>query len=110
MLAGRRPWRELRRLARTRHGAAGGLIDQRRELWVWAQRPAGRDRVGVQVEQAAAAADRHGEVAQVGQRQLAGDVLRTRAQRYHAGAVRQPERTAVGTVTPLLDTWYRRRR
>ena len=57
----------------------GRLGHQRREHRVRGEQVADRHRVGVQVEQPAAAADRDGQVAQVGQRQLAARCSRARA-------------------------------
>ena len=61
------------------HPPSGRLVDQRGEHRVLAQQVVHGDRVGVQVEQPPAPADRGGQVAQVGQGQLAGDVVRPAA-------------------------------
>lgn len=66
---------ELGLVDRARHPAARAPLDQRGEQRVGAEPLVDGDRVGVQVEQAAAAADGHGQVAQVAQGEPAGDVV-----------------------------------
>lgn len=67
LLAEHRAYGELRRVDRARHPAAGAGVDQRGEQRIRAQLVVHGDRVGVQVEESAAAADGLGEVAGVGQ-------------------------------------------
>ncbi len=100
------PHGELGLVDRARHPAAGALVDQRCEQRIGAQPFVDGDRVGVQVEQAAAAADGHGQVAQVAQGEPAGDVVGAGGERDDAVPVRQPERAPVGAVPPLLDAGY----
>ena len=95
LLAEHRAYGELLAVDRARHPAAGRLDDQRREHRVGAEQVVDRDRVRVEVEHPAAAADRDREVALVGERELAGDVVRHRPQRDDTVAVRQPQRAAV---------------
>src|SRR5690606_19812649 len=88
--------RELRRVDRARHPAAGGLVHEGREDGVRAQVAVDGDRVGVQVEQAAAAADGDGQVAQVAEGEPAGDVAGARGEGDDAVPVRQAQGAAIG--------------
>ncbi len=97
---------ELRLVDRARHPAAGCLVDEGRERGVGPQLLVDRDRVGVEVEQAAAAADGDGEVAGVAQGEPAGDVVGARGQRHDAVAVREPQRAPVGAVPPFLHAGH----
>ena len=106
LLAEHRPHGELGAVDRARHPAARRGRDQRREQRVGGELVVDGDRVGVEVQQAAAAAGRGRQVAQVGQAEPAGDVPGSGvpgAQRDDAVAVRQPQGPAVGAVPPLLD-------
>lgn len=103
LLAQHRPYGELRRVDRTGHPAPGGLVHERGQQRVGAQLLVDRLGVGVQVEHPAAPTDGDGEVAQVGQREPAADVVGLRGQGDDAGAVGQAQRATVGAVTPLLD-------
>ncbi len=102
--------REFRGVHRARHPAARCLADQRGENRVFAQEIGHGHRVGVQVEQPPAAADRDGEIAQVGHGQLAGYVLRSRPERHDAPPVRQAQGAPVRPVPPLLNPRNRGRR
>ncbi len=67
------------------------------------------DRVGVQVEEAAAATQGGGQIARVAEVKPGRHVIGARGQGDEAGTVRQPQRAAVGAVTPLLDAGHRGR-
>ncbi len=103
LLAENGPDGELGGVDGTRHAPARRLGDERREDGVGGEPLVHGDRVGVEVEQAAAAADGEGEVAQVGEGQPAADVVGGRGEGGDARTVRQVEGAAVGAVAPLLD-------
>ena len=106
LLAEHRPYGELRRVDGARHPAARRLVDQRREQRVGAQLVVDGDRVGVQVEHPAAAADRDGQVAQVGEGEPAGDVVGLRGEGDDAVPVREAQGAPVRAVAPLLHAGY----
>ena len=87
---------------RARYAPAGRLGDQRGEQRVGGSCASIADRVGVQVEHAAAAADRDGQVAQVASdsRQTSGRACGGQRRDRPRG---KPQRAAVGAVPPLLD-------
>lgn len=67
--------RELGLVDGARHPAAWRLVDERREQQVGARLLVDGDGVGVEVEHAAAAADRDGQIALVGEDEAAADVV-----------------------------------
>ena len=110
LLAEHGAYRELRRVDGARHPAARCLVDQRRR--VSGRCAAGRRRRPGRRRGRAGGGSRviaDGQVAQVGQGQLAVDVVRAAvAGSRHAMAVRQAQGAAVGAVTPLLHARHRR--
>ena len=109
LLAEHRADGEFRRVDGARHPAAGGLGHQRGEHRIAAEQITDRHRVGIQVQQPPAPADRDGQVPQVGQGQLAGDVLGPGPQADDAMGVRQPQRPPVAAVPPFLHPGHRGR-
>ena len=110
LLAQHRPDGELGRVRRPGDPPSGRGGHQGCEDRVGGEVPVDGGRVGIQVEERAAARDRGVEVAVVGQRERGIHVLGTRLRRSqcdHARAVRQPDRAAVGAVAPLLDAGHR---
>jgi hypothetical protein len=89
------------------HASSGSTRHPRREHLVLRQLRVHRHGIRVEVEQATATGHRGGQVAQVGEREPAGDVGRLRGEGDDAGAVRQPEGPAVRPGAPLLDARHR---
>jgi len=104
------PDRELVGVDGARHPAAGGLGHLWGEHRVGGQQFGDRLGVGVQVQQAAAAADGDGQVPQIGQGQLAADVLGPGPQGHDRVPARQPHRAPVAAVPPFLDARHGGRR
>ena len=102
-----RPDGQLRAVDGTGGATAGHRAHEVGEHGVPAQRLVDRDRVGVEVEQAAAAGDGRPQVAQVGQgERCSGRPRRRRSSATIAGAVREPEAAAVDAVDDLLDAGH----
>ena len=95
--------RSVARVDGVRDPPARGFVDQGRECRVRAQQLVNRHRVGIEVEKAAAPADRHLQVSRVTEPQSCADVIGQRSQRNNPVTVRQAQRPAVGPVAPLLD-------
>ena len=72
LLAEHRADREFGRVDRAGYPPARGLVHERGKQRIAAKQIVHGDRVGVEVEQPAAAADRDGQVAQVAESELAG--------------------------------------
>ena len=108
LLAEHGPEGELGRIDGPRDPPAGRLADQGRQHRVGAEQVGHGHRVGVEVQQPPAAADGAGQVPQVGQGQLAADVIGRGRSATIAVPVRQPQRAPVGAVPPFLDAGHRR--
>lgn len=106
LLAQHRAQCELGLVDRAGHAPAGCLVHQGCEDRVGAQPVVDGDRVGVQVEQAPAAGESDGQVAQVAEGEAAGDVVGVRGERDDAVAVGQAQGAAVGAVPPFLDAGH----
>ncbi|MDQ0948485.1 hypothetical protein QFZ24_002408 [Streptomyces phaeochromogenes] len=106
LLAQHRAYGELGLVDRTRHPAARRLVDERGQQRVRTQLVVDRDRIGVQVEHAAAAADGDGQVAHVAEGEPAADVVGRRGERDDAVAVGQAQGAPVRAVAPLLHAGY----
>ncbi len=78
--------------------------DQRTEQRVGRQDLVDRQRIGVEVEQAPAALDRDRGVAQVGELELAGDMVVVERQLHRAETVRQAQHPSVRPAVDALDT------
>jgi hypothetical protein len=110
LLAEDGPYGELRLVDRARDASARRLVHQRRQHRIRTQLVVHRDRIGVQVEHAAAAADGHGQVAQVAEGEAAGDVVGLGGEGRDAVAVGEAEGAPVRAVAPLLHARYGGRR
>lgn len=106
LLAEHRPYGELGLVDGPWHPATRCLVHQRREYGIGAQLLVDGDRVGVQIEHAATAADGDGQVPQIAEGEPAGDVVGLRREGDDAVTVRQPERAPVRAVAPLLHPGY----
>lgn len=94
---------QLETVDRVRQPDAGLGRDGRGQRRVGGQCGVHRYRVGVQVEQTAAAGHRGGQVTHVGQPQRRVDVAVGRGQRHRGGPVRQSQPSVVGAVADHLD-------
>ena len=111
LLAEHGPQRELRRIDGAGHAPAGRLGDQRRERGVGREVGVDGDRVGVEVEQPAAPVHGGGEVAQVGEREPAANVVDERHELDDPVTVGEAQDAAVraGLGDVLLDAGNRGR-
>ena len=89
------------------HPSARRLGDQRSEHLVLAELGVDGNRVGVEIEQPAAAGDGHRQVPQVGQGEPAQHVLRCGGEGHDSAAVWEPQGAPVGTVPPFLHPRHR---
>ena len=110
LLADDRAHAELEAVDASGHAQSGARAHERRQRAILGELGRDGERVGVQVEQPAAARDGRGQVAQVGEAQLARTTRVAGRERDHGGPVLERERAAIGGALDLLDARDRARR
>ena len=103
LLADHDPQGELGTVDGARHAPPRARDHEGTEGFVRAEGLVDGDRVGVEVEEPAAALDGGGQVTQIGQPERRGHVAVGGAQRRAPGSAGEPQRPPEGPVAPLLD-------